>query len=64
MEIQFETGYLLKQGDCDSLANSATRQMLAGSGVSGAIYGAAGPQLRAWGKALGPTKGAFDSVKA
>ena len=47
MEIQFETGYLLKQGDCDSLANSATRQMLAGSGVSSAIYGAAGPQLRA-----------------
>ena len=38
-------GNIVAQKDCDGIVNSADAHLIAGSGVCGALYKAAGPQL-------------------
>lgn len=47
-------GDILKQTDCDGLVNSANAYLIAGGGVCGAIYKAAGPELERYTRPLAP----------
>ena len=47
-------GDILKQADCDGLVNSANAYLIAGGGVCGAIYKAAGSELERYTRPLAP----------
>ncbi len=53
-QITAVLGDLLKQTDCDGLVNSANAYLIAGGGVCGAIYKAAGPELERYTRPLAP----------
>lgn len=53
-EITVVKGSIVKQVDCDGVVNSANPNLRAGSGVSGAIYAAAGPQLEPYSSQFAP----------
>ena len=53
-EVTVVLGDILRQADCDGLVNSANAYLIAGGGVCGAIYKAAGPELERYTRPLAP----------
>lgn len=53
-QISVVIGNIVEQLDCDGIVNSANERLRAGSGVCGAIYRAAGPELEPYSQKLGP----------
>lgn len=53
-KITIVQGSIIDQLDCDGLVNSANENLRAGSGVCGAIHGAAGPELEDHSHKLAP----------
>jgi O-acetyl-ADP-ribose deacetylase len=53
-EVTVVLGDILKQADCDGLVNSANAYLIAGGGVCGAIYKAAGSELERYTRPLAP----------
>jgi O-acetyl-ADP-ribose deacetylase (regulator of RNase III) len=54
MRITAIRGNILRQPDCDGIVNSANEHLIAGGGVCGAIYKAAGPELEPYTRKLAP----------
>lgn len=56
MEVMLSVlvGDITQQPDCEGIVNSANANLRAGSGVCGAIYSAAGPDLEAYSTKLAP----------
>lgn len=54
--ITVTVGSIVKQGDCDAIVNSSNQNARAGSGVCGAIYAAAGPELEPCSISFAPLK--------
>ena len=53
-EVTAVEGDLLRQSGCDAIINSANEYLIAGGGVCGAIYRAAGPELEPYTRRLAP----------
>ena len=54
LKVTAVNGNILAQTDCDGIVNSANEYLVAGSGVCGAIYKAAGAELEPFTKRLAP----------
>lgn len=54
VQVTVVLGDILEQADCDGLVNSANAYLIAGGGVCGAIYKAAGPELERYTRPLAP----------
>lgn len=52
--IELGVSDIAKQGDLDVVVNSANRRLRLGSGVAGAIHGAAGPEMEEYLRAFAP----------
>lgn len=53
-EVTVVKGDIVRQADCDGIVNSANQYLIAGGGVSRAIYAAAGPQLEPYSRQFAP----------
>ena len=54
MDVSFVYGNIIRQPDAQAVVNSAKANLRFGSGVAGAIHGAAGPRLEEFCEPLAP----------